>query len=226
MLGRLGSEAGDAVDEFLRLALDHEQRRGALAQPVPQRGGGRDITVRRDMEATRRGSRHDGPRRQGPRSARGVLAETCTVPRNDARILSLGSDMGRSLPVWSRSKGSDPPAVTQARTAEADRIRGEYNRLLYVAMTRCQGPAGHRRVRDAARARRLMLVRHVQSPARAAQPYGAGGGRPWRCPSVHRSGPFLPAAGAPRARGRQDPRGAAGLARTGRWRRSQTRRRR
>jgi ATP-dependent helicase/nuclease subunit A len=64
------------------------------------------------------------------------------VPRNDARILSLpaegeGGDES-SVPVWSRSKGSDPAPVTAARAREEERIRQEYHRLLYVGMTRAK----------------------------------------------------------------------------------------
>lgn len=141
MLARLGSEAGDAVDEFLRLALDHEQRRTPSLALFLDAMEAADITIRRDMEAGR-----DEVRVMTVHGAKGLeapvvfLADTCTVPRNDARILSLHADGGddSSVPVWSRSKGSDPAPVTAARAREEERIRQEYHRLLYVGMTRAR----------------------------------------------------------------------------------------
>lgn len=139
MLRRLGSEAGDAVDEFLRLALDHEQRRVPSLSRFLAAVEGADITVRRDMEAGR-----DEVRVMTVHGAKGLeapvvfLADTCTVPLNTARILFLGGGEVTGVPVWSRSKGSDPTAVQRARDDEAQRIRGEYNRLLYVGMTRAK----------------------------------------------------------------------------------------
>jgi ATP-dependent helicase/nuclease subunit A len=143
MLARLGSEAGDAVDEFLRLALDHEQRRTPSLALFLDAMETADITIRRDMEAGR-----DEVRVMTVHGAKGLeapvvfLADTCTVPRNDARILSLRaegeSEDDASVPVWSRSKGSDPGPVTAARAREEERIRQEYHRLLYVGMTRAK----------------------------------------------------------------------------------------
>lgn len=199
MLGRLGSEAGDAVDEFLRLALDHEQRRVPSLSQFLNAVEAADITVRRDMEAGR-----DEVRVMTVHGAKGLeapvvfLADTCTVPRNDARILSLGGGKGRSLPVWSRSKGSDPPAVTQARTAEADRIRGEYNRLLYVAMTRAKDRliiAGFETRRGRGDSCWYDMVQRRLAPLSRTEPAEDGHGDVLR----FQKRPFLPAAGAPRA---------------------------
>jgi ATP-dependent helicase/nuclease subunit A len=141
MLARLGSEAGDAVDEFLRLALDHEQRRTPSLPLFLDAMEAADITIRRDMEGGRNEVRvmtvHGAKGLEAPVV---FLADTCTVPRNDARILPLPADGGgeATVPVWSRSKGSDPGPVTEARAREEERIRHEYHRLLYVGMTRAK----------------------------------------------------------------------------------------
>ncbi|MHB2167270.1 double-strand break repair helicase AddA [Alsobacter sp. R-9] len=137
MLSRLGSEAGDAVDEFLRLALDHEQRRTPSLPLFLDAVDGADITIRRDMEDGR-----DEVRVMTVHGAKGLeapvvfLADTCTVPQNDARILRMGGEAG--LPVWSRGAKVDPAAVRTAREEEAARIREEYHRLLYVGLTRAK----------------------------------------------------------------------------------------
>ena len=198
MLGRLGSEAGDAVDEFLRLALDHEQRRVPSLSQFLNAVEAADITVRRDMEAGR-----DEVRVMTVHGAKGLeapvvfLADTCTVPRNDARILSLGDDRGRSVPVWSRSKGSDPSAVTKARDAEAGRIRGEYNRLLYVGMTRAKDRlviCGFETKRGRGEKCWYDMVHDQLAPLSRTEPAEDGQGDVLR----FQKNPFVPAAAAPR----------------------------
>ncbi len=138
MLARLGSEAGDAVDEFLRLALEHEQRRTASLSVFLDSVDEADIMIRRDMEDGR-----DEVRVMTVHGAKGLeapvvfLADTCDVPRNDARILDLGTEES-PLPVWSRGKTADPAPVRDARSREEETIREEYHRLLYVGMTRAK----------------------------------------------------------------------------------------
>ena len=136
LLGRLGSEAGDAVDEFLRIALDHEQHNAPSLSAFLDAMADADLVVKRDMEAGR-----DEVRVMTVHGAKGLeapvvfLADTCSVPRNDAPLLVLP---GTGLPVWLRGKTRDPEALRKLREREEDRIREEYHRLLYVAMTRAK----------------------------------------------------------------------------------------
>ncbi|MCP8938821.1 double-strand break repair helicase AddA [Alsobacter sp. SYSU M60028] len=139
VLARLGAEAGDAVDEFLRLALDYQHRETPSLPRFLAAIEGADIMIRRDMEAGR-----DEVRVMTVHGAKGLeapvvfLADTCTVPASRASILQLPLPNGLSAPVWSPSKDSDPPAVTAARQRLADAAREEYHRLLYVGMTRAR----------------------------------------------------------------------------------------
>ena len=136
LLGRLGAEAGDAVDEFLRIALDHEQHNAPSLSTFLDTMQDADLMVKRDMEGAR-----DEVRVMTVHGAKGLeapvvfLADTCSVPRNDAPLL-LMPDTG--LPVWLRGKARDPERLRALRTAEEARIRAEYHRLLYVAMTRAK----------------------------------------------------------------------------------------
>lgn len=138
VLGRLGSEAGDAVDEFLRLALDHEQREVASLSLFLAAFADTDLVIKRDMEAAGGEVRvmtvHGAKGLEAPVV---ILADTCTAPnsRHDEPILLLESAAG-PLPVWSRAKAQDPQAVAQARTQGQTRALQEYHRLLYVALTR------------------------------------------------------------------------------------------
>jgi transcription-repair coupling factor (superfamily II helicase) len=53
MLARLGPEAGDALDEFLRLALDHDMHEAPSLVAFLAQMDGSDLSIKRDMEASR-----------------------------------------------------------------------------------------------------------------------------------------------------------------------------
>jgi ATP-dependent helicase/nuclease subunit A len=142
MLGRLGPEAGDAMDEFLRLALDREQRDIPALAPFLAELAAADLTVKRDMEAER-----DQVRVMTVHGAKGLeapvvfLADTCTAPdgKHDPKIFLLSDPAtGRSVPAWSPKQACDPTAVALARGIVQKAARDEYDRLLYVAMTRAK----------------------------------------------------------------------------------------
>ena len=143
---RLGPEAHDAIDEFLRLALIHEQ------QGAPSLGAfladieGLDASIKRDMEGA-----NDNVRVMTVHAAKGLeakivfLPDTCGVPspRFDPTIFDLdkGEGADRTKPpvlVWSPRKGDDTPEIDRARTAERQATMREYRRLLYVALTRAE----------------------------------------------------------------------------------------
>ena len=146
MEARLGPEAHDAIDEFLRLALLHEQ------QGAPSLGSFLadiallDTSIKRDME-----NASDAVRVMTVHAAKGLeakivfLPDTCGVPdpRFDPTIFDLDKDEGglagrMPLLAWSPRKAEDPPAIETARTAERQAIMREYRRLLYVALTRAE----------------------------------------------------------------------------------------
>ncbi len=140
LLSRLGPEAGDAIDEFLALALAHERKtapslHGFLAEIEES-----DSAIKRDME-----SAGDSVRVMTVHASKGLeapivfLPDTCSAPhaRHDAKLIDLAAQASAPpLFVWARRKAEDPPALAAARQRAREAAAGEHRRLLYVAMTR------------------------------------------------------------------------------------------
>ncbi|MEJ2623321.1 MAG: double-strand break repair helicase AddA [Pseudolabrys sp.] len=153
MLARLGPEANDALDEFLNLALDYEQRETPSLQGFLAWLRAAQSEVRRDMEMAR-----DEVRVMTVHGAKGleantvILADTTTAPTGShpPRLLELN---GGSI-VWAKGKAEDAEAMATARQGALDAARDEYRRLLYVAMTRAAerlvvcGAQGDRKIPD------------------------------------------------------------------------------
>jgi ATP-dependent exoDNAse (exonuclease V) beta subunit len=139
-LSRLGPEANDALDEFLNLALDYENRETPSLQGFVSWLRAAEAEVKRDMEQGR-----DEVRVMTVHGAKGleaqtvILADTTTRPagHHPPKLipLSLG---GTEALVWAGNKASDPPAVAEARQTVLSANENEYRRLLYVAMTRAR----------------------------------------------------------------------------------------
>ena len=153
VLARLGPEANDALDEFLNLSLDYEQREAPSLQGFLAWLRAAKSEVRRDMEMAR-----DEVRVMTVHGAKGleantvILADTTTPPAGShpPKLLEL-VDGGI---VWAKGKSEDTEAMTTARQAALDAARDEYRRLLYVAMTRAAerlvvcGAQGDRKIPD------------------------------------------------------------------------------
>jgi ATP-dependent helicase/nuclease subunit A len=145
MLARLGSEAADAIDEFLNLAIAYDDSappslEGFLAW---LREGRRE--VKRDMEQGR-----DEVRVMTVHGAKGLeapivfLPDTCTTRsgRSPNGLLVL-DDAARPTTVpppflWPVKGTNKVRAVQQAKARLAVSETEERNRLLYVAMTRAR----------------------------------------------------------------------------------------
>jgi len=135
ILARLGPEANDALDEFLNLALDYEQRETPSLQGFLAWLRRAQSEVRRDMELAR-----DEVRVMTVHGAKGleantvILADTTTDPKGShpPKLLTLAD----GAVVWAKRKQDDTDAVAAARARVDDAARDEYRRLLYVAMTR------------------------------------------------------------------------------------------
>ncbi|RAI43610.1 double-strand break repair helicase AddA [Rhodoplanes roseus] len=147
ILARLGSEANDALDEFLSLALDYERRETPSMQGFVAWLRAAESEIKRDMEITR-----DEVRVMTVHGAKGLeaplvfLADTTQPPSGPRppRLLTLSAENAPpgtpGALVWAGRKEQDPAAVATARAAAAKEAEDEYRRLLYVAMTR----AAHR----------------------------------------------------------------------------------
>ncbi|WP_158815334.1 double-strand break repair helicase AddA [Methylocapsa sp. S129] len=141
ILSRLGPEAGDAIDEFLSLALAFEQSNAPSLLNFLQEIEGADVSVKRDMEAS-----GDSVRVMTIHAAKGLeasivfLPDTCGGPsgRHDPKLFTLDAINPGDPPLiaWSPREASDPSGVAQARAVVREAAAGEHRRLLYVAMTR------------------------------------------------------------------------------------------
>jgi ATP-dependent helicase/nuclease subunit A len=146
MLGRLGPEAGDVIDEFLDLALTYDESSPPSLTQFLAKLRATAPDVKRDMEHGR-----DEVRVMTVHGAKGLeapvvfLPDTCTTASGDAnaaglvRLENLERPAGLAEPiVWTIKGTSRVPAVESARALREMREREERNRLLYVAMTRAR----------------------------------------------------------------------------------------
>jgi ATP-dependent helicase/nuclease subunit A len=144
MLARLGAEAGDAIDEFLNLALAHEDTAPPSLQGFLSslREDAREI--KRDMEQGR-----NEVRVMTVHGAKGLEAPIVFLP--DTCGTRSGRRPGGLVTVPSAERATDAPGllwpvkgtsglaiVARARTSLEEAEAEERNRLLYVALTRAR----------------------------------------------------------------------------------------
>lgn len=139
LLARLGAEAGDALDEFMALALEHERTQAPSLAAFVHEVEALELTVKRDMEGADNVVRVMTAHAAKGLEARVVfLPDTCrTPPSGDKPLFELQTKTGPTL-AWSPRKGDDPPEVAACRQQERDEVDNEYRRLLYVALTRAE----------------------------------------------------------------------------------------
>ncbi len=143
ILARLGSEAADALDEFMAMALAFEASEIPTLRGFLGRMRASELNVKRDLELGR-----DEVRVMTVHGAKGleadivVLADTTGKPGTSHEpkifeILPPNSPVGTPPRlVWSPGSKADVPLVEAARLAHRAAQEEEYRRLLYVAMTR------------------------------------------------------------------------------------------
>ncbi len=174
ILARLGPEAGDVLDEFLNLALQHEGKttpnlRNFVAEVESSEG-----TIKRDLDTgagqVRVMTIHAA---KGLESRIVFLPDVCATPttRLDFPIFLLDTGSG-PLPVWSPRKELDCAGVAALRADKKEAGLQEYRRLLYVAMTRAEERVyigGHRgKTELQPESWRLMLEQALGANARTA----------------------------------------------------------
>ena len=141
MVGRLGPEAGDALDEFLREALAYEKDEPPSLTGFLARFEAADVEIKRDMEAA-----SDAVRVMTVHASKGLeakivfLPDTCGTPsgKHDPKLYALDGLGNDRLLAWSKNKDTDPTRLAAAREASRAAQEDEYRRLLYVAMTRAE----------------------------------------------------------------------------------------
>lgn len=140
-LARLGAEAGDALDEFVRLAIQTESEGAPSLLRFLHHVEAGDLVVKRDMEAAGASIRvmtvHAA---KGLESKVVILPDTCSKPshRFDPKMFSLEDRQGRQLLAWSPRAAEDCARVAQERERNRSAMMAEYRRLLYVALTRAE----------------------------------------------------------------------------------------
>jgi ATP-dependent helicase/nuclease subunit A len=145
MLTRLGTEAADALDEFLNLALAHDDDAPPSLQGFLCRLREAQREIKRDMEQGR-----DEVRVMTVHGAKGLeapivfLPDTCSTSsaRQPNALLPLDDaerQSGIPPPFLWPIKGTSKVAAVQAAKAQvAEAETEERNRLLYVALTRAR----------------------------------------------------------------------------------------
>ena len=141
MLGRLGLEAEEAIDELLTLALDFQRRHAPSLQGFVQWIEGGDAEVKREQDS-RAGQ---AVRIMTVHGAKGLQAPIVILP--DARVPARNPSRPERF-FWPETPapslihlprtGLAPAALGPVIDQAARREEQEYRRLLYVALTRAE----------------------------------------------------------------------------------------
>ncbi|MBR9898949.1 MAG: double-strand break repair helicase AddA [Rhodospirillales bacterium] len=137
LVGRLGIEANDPIDEFLNLAMGYEADHAPTLQGFLHWLMAGDAEIKRDLEQSGR----DEVRIMTVHGAKGLqapivfLPDTMQVP-TQAPNLFWKED--RNLMFWLPRVALETDLVARLRDDIALKRDQEYNRLLYVALTRAE----------------------------------------------------------------------------------------
>jgi ATP-dependent helicase/nuclease subunit A len=141
LLARLGPEATDAADEFLRQALDSETVEAPSLVNFLHAMKNSEKSIKRDMEAAGQAVRvmtvHASKGLEAPIV---FLPDTCSPPSggHDPSIVSLKDAHGEDVIAWRKGKSTDPQLLTAQLEQRRIADEHEHRRLLYVAMTRAE----------------------------------------------------------------------------------------
>ncbi|NOU05609.1 MAG: double-strand break repair helicase AddA, partial [Hyphomicrobiaceae bacterium] len=143
IIGRLGLEAADPVDEFLGQALRYDESHPASMQGFLTWLRDADPEIKRDMDQGRNEVRvmtvHGAKGLEAPIV---FLPDTCSASSGGAigGLVTLAKGPRPSgveaMAFWPVKGTSDSAAIKAARAEQAQSEANERNRLLYVAMTR------------------------------------------------------------------------------------------
>ncbi len=142
LLGRLGPDAADPIEEFLNLALAYEaEHRPSLEGFLHWLGRG-GLEIKRDAElegaAVRVMTVHGAKGLQAPIV---FLPDTMQVPvQGDRLAWAAAPEVAESpqVPLWAPRRGLEDAVTARHRQAAEALRRQEYWRLLYVALTRAE----------------------------------------------------------------------------------------
>ena len=133
---RLGSEAGDVLDEFLARTLAAERRGLFDLERLTAAFADLDVSVKRELE-----SGADEVRVMTAHGSKGLEAPIVFLPETTVKAGSHGSPLMQTAGegfLWCARTADDCPASAAARQLRKDRDEDEAWRLLYVALTRAR----------------------------------------------------------------------------------------
>ncbi len=196
ILARLGSEAGDILDEFLNFALEHENKTLPGLQSFISTLELESPEIKREQDSGR-----DEVRIMTVHASKGLEAPVVFLVDSGAkafisghvpkfRFLKIGD---RAIPAWVPGK-----TVSNALTAADEDLlkqsaEEEYRRLLYVGMTRAADRlivCGYRGKRENDESWQAMISRALSAdtehcqPAEFSDPEGSWHGYRWRIPGA------------------------------------------
>lgn len=143
IIGRLGSEAEDPLNEFMNLALEFETLHPPSMQGFLHWIEAGATEIKRDLEHGRNEVRvmtaHGA---KGLQAKIVILPDTCTVSgaQHDSKLIRAVPDEGVDSPflLWPVRTRFDVALSAAGRLAEREARADEARRLLYVAMTRAE----------------------------------------------------------------------------------------
>ncbi|MEE8173186.1 MAG: double-strand break repair helicase AddA, partial [Alphaproteobacteria bacterium] len=139
LLGRLGVEAADPIDEFLSAALAYERAHPPSLQGFLHWLRAAQSELKRDPEQARNEVRvmtvHGAKGLQAPIV---FLPDTLSLPSDRRAILWTEDGETGVLPLWPGRRAREERVSKALRERARRRDMDEYRRLLYVAMTRAE----------------------------------------------------------------------------------------
>jgi ATP-dependent helicase/nuclease subunit A len=140
LLRRLGPEAAEPLDEFLAEALSYAQGEPGSLQGFVQTMRLSSASIKRETE-----SGGDEVRLMTVHGAKGlqapivILPDTTTLPKTDRKLFWLDVPQETAkAPLYCPRTGLRDEAVGRAAARDKAAVLAEYNRLLYVALTRAE----------------------------------------------------------------------------------------
>lgn len=140
LLGRLGPDAADPLDEFLSLALAYERENAPSLEGFLHWLSAGEIEIKRDLE-----QEHGAVRLMTVHGSKGleapvvILPDTLQLPTAPDGLLWVEDGKDRPpLAVWPVKRDYELPILGAARAARLRAQEQEYRRLLYVALTRAE----------------------------------------------------------------------------------------
>jgi ATP-dependent helicase/nuclease subunit A len=134
ILGRMGEEYADPIDEFLAQTLVYQEDNAPSLQGFLHWLESSDSEIKRDMEQS-----HNAVRIMTVHGAKGLQAPVIILP-DTVKIPTLRDKplWDGMLPLWVKAASDDNAQSATLREAARVAMLEEYRRLLYVAMTRAE----------------------------------------------------------------------------------------